>query len=77
MGLASKDSPGVVAYPINSILGVKSKFRSDLEKYELDIENGVTTIDVNIGSHVLRNSFGKNDPMGFYQATLSITEADI
>lgn len=77
MGLASKDSPGVVAYPINSILGVKSKFRSDLEKYELDIENGVTNIDVNIGSHVLRNSFGKNDPIGFYQATLSITEADI
>ena len=77
MGSMPKDSPGVVAYPVNSIIGVKSKFRPDLEKYELDIENGVTTIDVNIGSHVLKNSFDKNDPLGFYQATLSITEADI
>lgn len=77
MGSMPKDSPGVVAYPINSILGVESKYRPDIEKYELEIEGGVTNIDVNIGSHVLRNSFGKNDPLGFYQATLSITETDI
>lgn len=77
MGAMPKESPGVVAYPINSIIGVESKYRTDIEKYELDIENGVTNIDVNIGSHVLRNSFDKNDPMGFYQTTLSITETDM
>ncbi len=77
MGSMPKESPGVVAYPINSIIGAKSKFRPEIERYELEIEGGVTNIDVNIGSQVLRNTFDKNDPLGFYQATLSITESDI
>lgn len=77
MGAHPKESPGVVAYPITSIIGAKTKFNPSLEKYEVYIENGTTNIAVNIGSHVLRNSFDKNDPMGFYQATLFLTESDI
>ena len=71
------ESPGVVAYPIASILGAKTKYINGGGKYEVYVGNGTTDITVNIGSQVLRNSFGANDPKGFYQATLSLTEADI
>lgn len=77
MGSHPKESPGVVAYPVTSIIGAKTKFNPGLGKYEVYIENGITNIAVNIGSNVLRNSFDKNDPMGFYQATLFLTESDI
>lgn len=72
-----KSSPGVVAYPINSIIGTDYKYNRAKNKYEVFIENGTTNITVNIGQHVLRNSFAANDPNGFYQATLSLTESDI
>lgn len=72
-----KESPGVVAYPITSIIGAKHKYKYGQGKYEVYIENGVTDISVNIGSNVLLNTFSTNDPKGFYQATLSLTEADI
>ena len=71
------ESPGVVAYPIASILGTKTKYVDNGSKYEVYVGNGTTDITVNIGSQVLRNTFGSNDPKGFYQATLSLTEADI
>ena len=74
-GVHPNESPGVVAYPIASILGAKTKYNG--EKYEVYVGNGTTDITVNIGSQVLRSSFGSNDPKGFYQATLSLTEADI
>lgn len=76
-GSYPNESPGVVAYPISSILGAKTKYINGGEKYEVYVGNGTTDITVNIGSQVLRNSFGTNDPKGFYQATLSLTEADI
>lgn len=72
-----KESPGVVAYPITSILGAETQFDQSLNKYKVFIENGTTNLIVNIGSHVLRNSFDSNDPNGFYQATLSLTESEI
>lgn len=77
LGSHPKESPGVVAYPINSILGAESEFDQSLNKYKIFIENGITNIVVNIGSYVLRNSFDSNDPKGFYQATLSLTESEI
>jgi hypothetical protein len=77
LGSHPKESPGVVAYPINSILGAKSEFDNSLGKYKIFIEGGITNIVVNIDSHVLRNSFDSNDPKGFYQATLSLTESEI
>ena len=77
LGTHSKFSPGVVAYPITSITGAKTRYQHGKGNYEVYIENGETDIQVNIGSHVLRNSFDKNDPKGFYQATLSLTEFDI
>jgi len=70
-------SPGVVAYPVSSIVGVKHRYLRGRGKYEIYINNGITDISVNIGTHVLKNSFGENDPKGFYQATLLLTEADI
>ena len=76
-GAHPKESPGVVAYPITSILGAKSKYIHGGGKYEVYVGNGKTDITVNIGSQVLRSSFGPNDPKGFYQATLLLTEADI
>lgn len=69
------ESPGVVAYPVASIAGAKHKYSRG--RYEVYVKNGVTDISVNIGTNVLRNSFAKNDPKGFYQATLLLTEADI
>lgn len=77
MGTDPKYSPGVVAYPITSIIGVKNQYQRNEGKYKIFINNGTTDISVNIGSHVLRNSFSSNDPQGFYQATLSLTESDI
>lgn len=72
-----ESSPGVVAYPINSILGAKYKYDRAKGKYEIYIESGITNINVNVGQHVLINSFASNDPNGFYQATLSLTESEI
>lgn len=77
MGTDPKYSAGVVAYPITSILGAKSEYQYGQGKYKIFINNGTTDISVNIGSHVLRNSFDSNDPNGFYQATLSLTESEI
>lgn len=76
-GSHPNESPGIVAYPITSILGTDTKYIKGQGKYEVYIPNGTTYITVNIGSNVLRNSFGSNDPKGFYQATLSLTESDI
>ena len=77
MGTHPKYSPGVVAYPITSIIGAKTQYQHGQGKYKVFIDNGKTNILVNIGSHVLKNSFDKNDPHGFYQATLSLTESEI
>ena len=77
MGTHPKYSPGVVAYPITSIVGAKNEYRRDINRYQILINNGVTDILVNVGSFVLPNSFDKNDPKGFYQATLSLTESEI
>ncbi len=77
MGSQPEYSPGVVAYPINSVIGAKNKYLRGVGKYAVYIENGVTNVTVNVGSNVLRTSFAKNDPNGFYQATLSLTESDI
>lgn len=77
MGAHPKYSPGVVAYPITSVIGAKSEYSGSINRYKVYIENGVTDISVNVGSNVLRNSFDKNDPRGFYQATLSLTESEI
>lgn len=72
-----KDSPGVVAYPVISISGADSTYLNDRNKYELEVKNGSTFINVHVGSRVLSNSFASNDPKGFYQAVLSLTETDI
>ena len=77
MGTHPKYSCGVVAYPVTSIIGAKNQYQHGEGKYKIYIENGTTDILVNIGSHVLRNSFDTNDPKGFYQATLSLTESEI
>ncbi len=77
MGTHPKYSSGVVAYPVTSIIGAKNQYQHGEGKYKIYIENGTTDILVNIGSHVLRNSFDTNDPKGFYQATLSLTESEI
>ena len=77
MGALPKDSPGIVAYPVASITGAKHKFLSGEGKYEVYAETGTTFVTVNVGSNVLRSSFAGNDPKGFYQAVLSLTEADI
>lgn len=76
-GGAPQDSAGVVAYPITSIYGAKSEFIKSKQKYEVQIENGTTYVTVNVGANVFKNSFSSNDPKGFYQAILSLTEADI
>ena len=77
IGGIPKDSPGVVAYPVVTIQGAKHKYIGSKNKYEVYVENGTTDVDVIVGSHVLRSSFASNDPKGFYQAVLSLTEADI
>lgn len=73
----SKYSPSVVAYPVISVFGAENKYQYGEGKYKVFIENGTTDITVNIGSQVLKNSFDSNDPIGFYQATLSLTESEI
>lgn len=77
LGTHPKESPGIVAYPITSILGAKTKYVRGQGKYEVYVDSGVTYITVNIGSNVLRSSFASNDPKGFYQATISLTESEI
>ena len=77
VGTSAEDSPGIVAYPITSIIGTEANFNKSKSKYEIPITNGTTYITVNIGTNVLKTSFGTNDPNGFYQAILSLTEADI
>jgi len=72
-----KDSPGVVAYPVLAVRGAEHKYVSGKQKYEVYVNNGKTDVTVNVGSNVLRSSFAANDPRGFYQAILSLTEADI
>lgn len=76
-GSMPKDSPGVVAYPVTSVFGANHKFIPGKNKYEVYVNNGITDITVNVGSNVLRSTYAANDPRGFYQATLSLTEADI
>jgi hypothetical protein len=77
IGGRAEESPGVVAYPINSIVGAEHDYKSGDKRYEVFVENGTTDITVNIGNNVLKSSFASNDPNGFYQATLLLTEADI
>lgn len=77
IGALPKDSPGIVAYPVLNINGAQHKFINGKDKYEVYVNNGKTDITVNVGSNVLRSSFAANDPRGFYQAILSLTEADI
>lgn len=77
MGALPNQSPGIVAYPVNSILGAENKYISSKNKYEIYVNNGTTFLTVNVGSNVLKSSFSSNDPKGFYQAVLSLTEADI
>ena len=76
-GGSPADSPGVVAYPVTSIQGADHKFLKSKSKYEVYVDNGISYVTVNVGSNVNKNSFGANDPRGFYQAVLSLTEADI
>ena len=77
MGAMPKDSPGIVAYPITSITGVESKFISGKNKYEISVNPGTSYVTVNVGQSVLKTSYAANDPRGFYQAVLSLTETDI
>lgn len=77
MGSHPKYTAGVVAYPVISVTGAKTSYQRGEGKYKVFINNGTTDINVNIGSHVLKSSFGANDPKGFYQATLLLTESDI
>ena len=77
IGGMPKDSPGVVAYPVDMVYGAKHKYLNSKNKYEVYAENGITNVTVNIGQNVLRSSFAANNPRGFYQAILSLTEADI
>lgn len=76
-GSMPKDSPGIVAYPVTSVFGAENKYVPSKGKYEVYVNNGITDVTVNVGTNVLRSSYAANDPRGFYQATLSLTEADI
>ena len=72
------ESPGVVAYPVTSVRGAqKTKYSFNNCRYELYVDNGTTDITVNVGSKVLKSTFAPNDPQGYYQTILSLTEADI
>lgn len=77
LGSLPKESPGVVAYPITSVTGADSRYLRDKNKYEVTASNGTSLVTVNVGQNVLQTSFAANDPRGFYQAVLSLTEADI
>ena len=76
-GALPKDSPGVVAYPVISVNGADNAYDNSKNKYEVTVNNGVSYVNVHVGSHVLKNSFASNDRKGFYQSVLSLTEADI
>lgn len=73
----SINSPGVVAYPVVSIKGAVSNFNSSKNKFEIAAPPGKSQVKVLIGQNVHGSSFASNDPKGFYQAVLSLTEADI
>lgn len=77
IGALPEESPGIVAYPVTSIIGAENRFIPGKNKYEVYVKNGTTDVTVNVGSNVLKSSFGKNDPRGFYQAVLSLTDTDI
>lgn len=77
LGSLPKDSPGVVAYPITSITGAENRYLKNKNKYEVTAKNGTSFVTVNVGQYVLQNSFASNDPKGFYQAVLSLTEVDM
>lgn len=77
LGSLPKDSPGVVAYPVTSVIGANSRYMKNKHKYEVSAPNGTSFVTVNVGQNVLQSSFAANDPKGFYQAVLSLTEADI
>ena len=77
MGALPKESPGIVAYPVTSVYGADHKFLSGEGKYEVYVEKGTTDVTINIGTNVQRSYYAANDPRGFYQAVLSLTEADI
>jgi len=77
MGSLPEESPGVVAYPVTSVVGAQNRFIPGKNKYEVYVDKGVTDVTVNVGSNVLRTSFGKNDPKGYYQAVLSLTDTDM
>ena len=78
LGGAPNESPGVVAYPITSIQGAnKYTYVSNKNKYEMEVNGGISYVTVNVGQNVLKSSFAGNDPRGFYQAILSLTETDI
>lgn len=76
-GAIPKSSPGVVAYPVLSVTGAENKYLKSKNKYEVTVNNGTSYVNVNIGSNVLNSSFASNDPRGFYQAVLSLTEVDM
>jgi hypothetical protein len=78
IGVAPEDSPGIVAYPVTSVNGGKNtKYINGGDKYEIQVGNGTSYINVNMGQQVLYSSFSKNDPKGCYQAILSLTDTDI
>lgn len=77
LGVDPKSSPGIVAYPVTSIQGLEHKFIHAKGKYEVYAPSGMSYVTVNVGTNVNPNSFAGNDPRGFYQAILSLTEADI
>ena len=77
LGAEPKASPGIVAYPIVSVIGGNPKYLRGRGKYELSAPNGTTDISVTVGTNVLMSSFAENDPNGFYQTTLELTESDI
>ena len=72
-----KNSPRIVAYPVIAISGAEYSFNKSINKYEINIENGTTYINVLVGATILPSSFGRKDSKGLYQAVLSLTEADI
>lgn len=73
----SINSPGVVAYPVVFVKGAPSKFNLSKNKFEISAPQGKSQVKILIGQNVLKSSFASNDPKGFYQAVLSLTEADI
>lgn len=72
------ESKGVVAYPVLYVSGADNKFIPSEEKYEIYLRNnGTYFIDITVGTNVLKSSFDSKDKKGFYQAIVSLTEADI